>query len=144
MAPSSFPPSSYTSRGVGDALTSRDPRARRVMILVLGVLIAVANVLAIGATVPSASAEQTYAGDDGLTVTVDKDWVTQGDAAGFVVTVTDANTSGVDFDAYKLSGIPSGWQVTVDGAALTPVSPDPVIFELPKSATSFGVIAPAD
>ena len=117
--------------------------SRRVVVLLVAALLAITSFLVSGFNAPAASAA-TYDGDDGIHINVTQDTISQGDSSGFTVTIKDENTSGVNFSKYRLSGLPADWVVKVDGSTISPTSPDPDIYEIDKSTTTFTVVAPAD
>ncbi|QIK63723.1 DUF11 domain-containing protein [Leucobacter viscericola] len=60
---------------------------------------------------------------------------------GLVLDVEDTHASDTNFDSYLLSGLPAGWTVKNGARLLQPVSPDPLIYSLPKDATLSGKIS---
>ena len=119
---------------------SRKPRTRYLLSTILAGTIAVLTSLVV---VPPSFAA-TVVGEDGLTVDVSPNQVVEADADGFTLTITDDNLSGADFDSYQVSGIPTGWSVVVDGGAAEVVSPDPLIYSIPRAHSELRVVAPAD
>lgn len=111
--------------------------------LVSTILVTTIAVLASLVVVPPSFAAPVV-GDDGLVVDISPTQVEEGDVDGFALTITDDNLSGAVFNSYQVSGLPTGWSVVVDGAAAEIISPDPLIYSVPRTHTELRIVAPAD
>lgn len=121
-------------------MRTRKSRTRYLLSTVLVSTIAVLTSL----VVAPASFAAPVVGDDGLVVDITPAQVEEADADGFTLTITDDNLSGAVFDSYQVSGLPTGWSVVVDGAAAEIISPDPLIYSVPRTHTELRIVAPAD
>ncbi|MCL2785453.1 MAG: hypothetical protein FWD55_08500, partial [Propionibacteriaceae bacterium] len=99
----------------------------------LGVWAAIAGLWAVSVAVTgiAAPAHADPYSDDGLSASVTPVKVRPNVSAVFTLTVTDLNSSGVQFDTYILTGLPQGWILRNGATRLNPISPDPIIYQFP-------------
>ena len=133
-----------------EVTTRRSANAARRVLASFGVaaIAAIAPLTAVSAPASAAPilapAAVTATGDDGLVLSSTPGAQIKGSASGFTLTVTDANLSNVSFDSYQISGLPDGWTLKAGGSTLKPVSPSPMIYEVPRSQTTLTAVAPAN
>ena len=125
----------HPSDGQASSISSGRPtRLRAVVSWVAALAMAATFTMTGGQALQAAAAN----GDDGLYVSVTPDSVASGQP--FTLNVTDSNTSGASFDSYYLYGLPAAWVVKDGGSTVSPTSPDPVIYQLPKGDVQSGRI----
>lgn len=113
--------------------------AGRIVAILLGACLALGAV----AGIDVAPVEAAATSSDGLTATLNSVSIPPRTAAGspgFTLAATDTNPHGVSFTHYTLSGVPSGWDVTVNGVVQGPASSNPVIYLLEKSDALGGAV----
>ncbi|MCL2737027.1 MAG: hypothetical protein FWD75_10450, partial [Propionibacteriaceae bacterium] len=98
--------------------------------LVVGLVVTalLATLIAIG--VESDRANASPYGDDGLVVTVTPERIKPNSSDSFTLQVKDLNLSGATFDYYTLWGVPRDWVVRVGSWALSPISPEPLLYRI--------------